>query len=283
MMLRGFLSFASSSGPPRRPAGSPLPADASPATPARITAPEDYTSVYQESPLIRHSDNRFQESAFFGYFPPSVEAGQHSMVYCDADVERIKKAADWPAWSSPIQPPEGGPSYSIRSNGHGLGMYATRAIPAGDLVAAERPIYILPAKTPLPDPSRDCSADFHRRALSYLSAEKQAAFLALSNSQSTDTDEILGRILTNIQILEGLSQSESDLEEIGGVFETLSRANHSCSPNMKYVFSSCDARRARLTQGPYRSTASSLNAKTRQAVSMQLRILPRETSLLSLT
>lgn len=204
-----------------------------------ISAPQDYTCIYEESPLILQSDYRIDDSPYFGYFPPRASPGSHTMVYIDADPDRIDAAADWPVWGLP-QPklPYEAP-YAIRSayGGRGLGMFAIRAIPAGTLIAIERPFYVSPqVKAIAPDQVPTVNGGFHRSAMSRLSKQKQAALLSLSNCYPPEEmDEIPGKLGTNQLTLDVTPRPDDSRGLYSGCFETLSRANHSCSPNMKYV------------------------------------------------
>lgn len=203
-----------------------------------IPTPKDYTAVYQKSPLILISDTRCANPGqpYYAYFPPKALPGGYTTVFVDADLKRLQEAARWPAWNTPVPSLEGGPSYAIReAPGRGLAMFATRAIPAGTLVIAERPLHVATQMTSIPRdmrPEQGGHAD--RNALARLSKKTQEAFLSLSNCHpASERDDISGRLATNNLQVDVTPEPDDSMGRYSGCFETLSRANNSCTPNMK--------------------------------------------------
>ncbi|KAH8096671.1 hypothetical protein BXZ70DRAFT_329587 [Cristinia sonorae] len=134
------------------------------------------------------------------------------------------------------------------SLGKGLGMFATKDIPAGELILAERPLMIVPITATT---TRDGDIPKHltlhqmqqvllqdtevvyKVLIDRLEPDRKKAFYELANSHlHNGSGPILGRIRTN-----GFGFNEMrDLAPgmCGGysiVCDELSRLNHSCSPN----------------------------------------------------
>ncbi|KAI5475898.1 hypothetical protein MNV49_000731 [Pseudohyphozyma bogoriensis] len=108
--------------------------------------------------------------------------------------------------------------------GKGLGVVATRDIPEGTVLWTESPIFVLD-----PDPQRgpkESEAEaVYRHAVKFLSPEIQATLLDLSNAFPASS--LVGLLRTNAYPCITFG-GESYL----GVFEILSRVNHSCEPNV---------------------------------------------------
>ncbi|KAL0952330.1 hypothetical protein HGRIS_006610 [Hohenbuehelia grisea] len=127
----------------------------------------------------------------------------------------------------------------------GLGVFATRAIRLGELIVSERPLIISPAGMDL---ATDCPDDFTDEQVKQASLaqrekmmevlvhtrmhpERREAYLALCNSHLHDgSGPLMGIMRTNgfgvdIEADKGIWGTYS------GVFDHLSRVNHSCSPN----------------------------------------------------
>ncbi|KAG6855927.1 hypothetical protein H0H87_009361 [Tephrocybe sp. NHM501043] len=120
--------------------------------------------------------------------------------------------------------------HCIGPSAHGLGVFATVDIMPGDLIVAERPLLVFPGYQPIPLP------DGMPSQLS--SAEKlqaRKAFLALFNSHTKDGLPMLGIARTNgIEFTvagEGVTAQEKEMYRSVGVFDAISRVNHSCTPN----------------------------------------------------
>ncbi|KAJ7725636.1 hypothetical protein DFH07DRAFT_758569 [Mycena maculata] len=125
-----------------------------------------------------------------------------------------------------LNPPPAGPSipaFIVADAGpKGRGLFALRDIPAGALILAEQPLLVVPALAP---------PFAYDSLLPRLSPAARATLLALSNCKPPDAcGAVEGIVWTNA--------SQVDLptpptmapaaREYGGVFATISRANHSC-------------------------------------------------------
>ncbi|KAF7419520.1 hypothetical protein PC9H_002111 [Pleurotus ostreatus] len=130
----------------------------------------------------------------------------------------------------------------------GLGMLATRAIPQGAFITAERPLLLGPQAQHLDGHNMQFSATAtarQRQRAAFTEAEKnlriafarmapanQTAYTALHNAHQSDgSGPITGVMRTNayeVCRLEGRTYA--------GVFKDLSRVNHSCSPNTTSYF-----------------------------------------------
>ena len=113
----------------------------------------------------------------------------------------------------------------------GYGMIATAAIPTGTVILTEAPLFTYPSASFTITPSSAMN-QLITDAVSKLSQEKQAAFLALHCAQSKATSlvpQFLGICVTNAFGLGGNARES-------GVFEIASRFNHSCLPNAHHVW-----------------------------------------------
>lgn len=111
-------------------------------------------------------------------------------------------------------------SYRIGPTPHnGLGLFATRPIKAGELIIAERPLFI--ATNP-----RTINA-----AVDKLNLEKKAAFFSLVDSFSTSSQPDPVTIFRTNALPSGTAHDE------GRVYEIICRINHSCSPNAQWSWS----------------------------------------------
>ena len=117
------------------------------------------------------------------------------------------------------------PAYEVKpSEGKGLGLFATRDIAAGELILAEKPLFTASDAKHISD------------ALSQLSEEQKKAFHELlsgggangtSKGDKADSDEATFRRLAI-----ALTRPGTEGHERLAVFTTISRINHSCSPNV---------------------------------------------------
>lgn len=103
-----------------------------------ISVWNDTTATVQISPLILLSDT-LPQSTYFGYFPPG--SSKPEMVLIHNDLEKVKAAANWPVWKRKGSITVSAQDTKIKIvpiEGKGLGMVATRAIRAGELIYQER-------------------------------------------------------------------------------------------------------------------------------------------------
>ncbi|KAK0201061.1 hypothetical protein DFS33DRAFT_1101634 [Desarmillaria ectypa] len=153
--------------------------------------------------------------------------------------------------------------------GKGLGMFATRKIKMGDLIADERPLMVVPlamglsvspvkegmTKEETGQAILDHSEGITCPVFERMHEESQKKFMELHNSHLHDgSGPTLGVIRTNsyglgdelkdatkdAELLSKSSQDERELKSMIGkstsVYSILSRVNHSCSPNTRRKF-----------------------------------------------
>ncbi|KAF5375551.1 hypothetical protein D9615_009159 [Tricholomella constricta] len=138
-----------------------------------------------------------------------------------------------PARSTPLHQ-DGKPSFEIRPAGvdRGLGMFATRHIPAGALILVEHPAILTPAKVPL---TRDARDAVYRDLFAALPEHRRNELRTMTNCRSLDECETMeeGIARTNGTAVElgHPDEIEIDAREYGAVFLTINRSNHSCGPN----------------------------------------------------
>ncbi|KAK0454886.1 hypothetical protein EV421DRAFT_1759855 [Armillaria borealis] len=135
----------------------------------------------------------------------------------------------------------------------GLGMFAMRKVTAGALILAERALMITPAgvrgsagifdKYPAEQAKQAMLFEWEKElevAYKRMPEEHQMAFMALYNSHTQDgSGPIMGVIRTNGYGLGGLQDEWLGPGSEGaytGVFNELSRLNHSCRPNTYRTF-----------------------------------------------
>ncbi|KAK0485898.1 hypothetical protein IW261DRAFT_1452639 [Armillaria novae-zelandiae] len=158
-----------------------------------------------------------------------------------------------PGYPARIKRPDT-PAHCIsESPGKGLGIFATRKVTAGALILAERALMIAPAGVRgSPGIFEKYSAEQARQTVLFewekqlevaykrMPEEHQKAFIALYNSHTQDgSGPIMGVMRTNAYGL-GSRLEDKWLGAVGaaytGVFNELSRLNHSCRPNTYRTF-----------------------------------------------
>ncbi|KAL1713307.1 hypothetical protein EV715DRAFT_277359 [Schizophyllum commune] len=138
----------------------------------------------------------------------------------------------------------------------GLGMFATRALSAGDLILAERPLMVRALGPPpytgpqmglFRNPpslvSRVVEMEFQIDVMVQRMVPKNRnAFLALTNSPDfSGCGNLVGRMYTNGRdVLQGFTFSgmPGGSATYTGLFDKLSRVNHSCTPNAVFTWDS---------------------------------------------
>ncbi|KAL1659049.1 hypothetical protein GGF50DRAFT_131319 [Schizophyllum commune] len=154
-----------------------------------------------------------------------------------------------------IQPAS--PAHRISPAGKkGLGMFATRALSAGDLILAERPLMVRALGPPpytgpqmglFRNPpslvSRVVEMEFQIEVMVQRMVPKNRnAFLALTNSPDfSGCGNLVGRMYTNGRdVLQGFTFSgmPGGSATYTGLFDKLSRVNHSCTPNAVFTWDS---------------------------------------------
>lgn len=107
----------------------------------------------------------------------------------------------------------------------GLGMFASRDIPAGELIAIEHPALILPA-TSLPEEA------YNEIGLS-LPVRRRAELMAMANTRTVEEcpSPVEGIVRTNALALQlnfpkSMANDGPDVKLYGGVYPLLNRCNH---------------------------------------------------------
>ncbi|KAJ7108455.1 hypothetical protein C8R43DRAFT_905374 [Mycena crocata] len=123
----------------------------------------------------------------------------------------------------PRPPSPDTPAFIIADAGSkGVGMFAIRDIPAGTLLLVEQPIVVAPAIVPV-----SCKMAAYNAFLPRISPAACDTLFALSNCKpSAECGPVEGIVSTNASQID---LPTPDGAEYGGVFPTVSRANHSCS------------------------------------------------------
>ncbi|OCH91995.1 SET domain-containing protein [Obba rivulosa] len=111
----------------------------------------------------------------------------------------------------------------------GLGMFATADFDVGDLILQERALLITTQFIP-PGPNGYSAADaaLHMAVYEQMLPACRTAYLSLSNSFPSEQQEITGILNTNALYIGALPGYDG---ACGGVFNDISRINHSCCPN----------------------------------------------------
>jgi hypothetical protein len=117
-------------------------------------------------------------------------------------------------------------SYCVLPTPHkGFGMFATRDIPAGELIAVEHPALILPAAS-LPEEA------YNQIGLS-LPDKRRAELIAMANSRTIEEcpSPVEGIVRTNALALQlefpkSMENDGPDAKLYGGVYPLLNRCNH---------------------------------------------------------
>lgn len=197
------------------------------------------TRIVQESPLIVDSDTRNNVGPYIGVFPPS--SASPSTVFVDNNLSKIAQTASWPCWSIEVPINSNACWESRLIPNKSTGLVAKRKINAGQLVIAERPVYTCAIRLTahsdrLPEARTGILEDL---ALSHLSEDARTAIAQLANSYpSSMRHKTTGTLATNTLRVASLSKRPNDKEP--GDHEgyalccpTISRINHSCTPNLQ--------------------------------------------------
>lgn len=113
-------------------------------------------------------------------------------------------------------------------------MVARRPIAMGELIALERPLVVSRTDVAIAE-DQSKTGVFYRAALSGLSPATRSTIMSLRNSFGPEQEPILGTLLTNYQ---PVTIPDAPDAEYSGLFPTLCRANHDCSPNANFFFNS---------------------------------------------
>ncbi|KAJ7625287.1 hypothetical protein DFH06DRAFT_1104032 [Mycena polygramma] len=192
------------------------------------------TRVISEEPHIVTADHSlpFAKAPCYLYVPQ----GKNTTVIVDTS-RSVLDLVERSPWKNPLPPQK--PAYKIRQvEGKGFGMVATRPIKAGELVIAERPLYVQRFdEIALQNPTD--YTHFNGRlilgALEGLAPASQDALRALKNVQGAENHVLWGILKTNA--IQHHMDADYQGPDYAGLFPSISRANHSCTPNLQFIFS----------------------------------------------
>jgi len=149
----------------------------------------------------------------------------------------LQVIADWPVWTRPPSA-QAAPCFRIQDvPGKGKGVIAVRNIARGEIIHAERPVYVARRTLACAEDQTNANGVFYRAALNGLSSYARSAILALSNSYPPHFDIVPGVLNSNrldIQISDAPDNSMPS--QFVGCFPILSRVNHDCAPSANYIF-----------------------------------------------
>lgn len=170
------------------------------------------------------------------------------------------KVINAPGYPQPVPKSPKGKSYEIKSTPTmGKGVFATRDIPMGEIIFAERPLIVSPrALKPISkvNPNDYSLADYTKilmfereqqleMAASRMEPETRARLMALQNSHKEDgSGPINGIVRTNgyqvVNLRDGDGEfkegDSSNLHYYSVLCDVGSRINHSCIPNVTHAF-----------------------------------------------
>ncbi|KAF4612614.1 hypothetical protein D9613_011828 [Agrocybe pediades] len=168
-----------------------------------------------------------------------------------------QKIVSSPGFLKPVPKPSDPASYAVRSTPDmGLGCFATRAIEAGEIIFAERPLLVVPRSCRLVNSSQIVARyGIHQGNLIFMAEwekvlevvvarmteENRTAFMALANNHKEDgSGPILGIVRTNAystdKFFDGPVRLANDENMYSSILKIGSRINHSCRPNVTYDF-----------------------------------------------
>ncbi|KAJ7188881.1 hypothetical protein C8R46DRAFT_980239 [Mycena filopes] len=196
----------------------------------------DVCRLYSNSPRIIVADYRHPAPSSHFLFLPSAQNA--TMVFIDS-LESVQAVSAWPLWNEPAPSPtaDSDPPFVIRAadGDKGLGMFATRPIPRGARIVAERPTLVShPRLSVHPDQTHA----FYESALAGLGPSAQAALAALRNAhaETPASGRVRGILLTNALGAQLPLPHDATQTRYSALFAQLCRANHACAPNAHYVF-----------------------------------------------
>ncbi|KAJ7261835.1 hypothetical protein B0H12DRAFT_1013307 [Mycena haematopus] len=129
---------------------------------------------------------------------------------------------------TPLQNPTPPAFYIADAGIKGAGMFAARDIPAGGLILVDRPIAVVPSNVHAPWKREAFDALLPR-----ISQISRDTLLALANCKPlSECPVVEGIAFTNAIQIDLPVPPLAALQEYGGVFPSVSRANHSCGLNV---------------------------------------------------
>ncbi|KAJ6558509.1 hypothetical protein DFH09DRAFT_1037028 [Mycena vulgaris] len=190
--------------------------------------------TYSEAPRIIEADYRHgqaPEASHFLYLPPK----DATIVFVD-HLDNIQQISRWDVWQKPAPSPPPDPPFILeQSSSKGMKMVARRSIEQGELIAAERPIYVGRMDIAIAE-DQSTTGIFYRAALSGLSPATRSTIMSLCNSFGSEQEPIVGTLDTNCCAIPLAPSGNAIPDQYSGLFPTLCRANHDCSPNANFFF-----------------------------------------------
>jgi SET domain len=201
------------------------------------------TSSYIQSALLRCPHRLYD--ARMGDLSPHflfIPSSNPKIVLIDT-LCSLKAIARWKLWESNAgftfqdSPSDSTPFSVVNvSKDKGVGMVAKHFIKAGELIFSELPILVLNTISLGADQYLN-DGSMQWAALSELVPKRRDSYLALKNSFGEEVHAVPAILRSNYFGVD-LSDCPNDQKNCGimGIFPTLSRANHSCTPNAGYFF-----------------------------------------------
>ncbi|KAF9012819.1 SET domain-containing protein [Hymenopellis radicata] len=179
--------------------------------------------------------------------PPKALANPHDgWAECFIPPSMEKAILALPGFPAALQRPLQRTYSLVDVLGKGRGMIAACEIQAGDLIIEERPLVVgptdwtvrtsvLPSLLQVERMQAAQEEQMVHAALQRMTSEYRKAFEDLLNSREDGiSGPLRGRCKTNGFALGNIIHDDDDDKPFYGVFKTLSRVNHSCSPNAHY-------------------------------------------------
>ncbi|KAJ7655736.1 hypothetical protein DFH06DRAFT_483176 [Mycena polygramma] len=267
-MKRGFLNGPKAKARPSGPADGPASKPLTTQSPTRPPPPDwagPHLGRVNKLPIGKIERVAFPEGYKAGEHDPRSDT-LHGMIYTTlpqvtdpTSDEPVTECIFFPGskevftgipgFPHPMVQPAA-PAFKLAEvPGKGMGLFATRALRAGELILSERPLFISPASFELPIPPNFNLAQYTQLLLmeseksvamsvDRMSPESKAAFMALANSHLEDgSGPCLGIVRTNGLGISGLRPGvEGPTSKYGAIPKYISRLNHSCSPNTQPDF-----------------------------------------------
>ena len=119
--------------------------------------------------------------------------------------------------------PEKDVIFEVKQSANGMGMFALKDIPPGQIILREKPLIVMPDKVFSCEDSDYIEAWLDKR-LNKMSSEDRQKFYDLSDCRSDKTT--LGIFFTN---------DMNFVDDSAALFPTMARVNHACRPNADFI------------------------------------------------
>jgi len=113
--------------------------------------------------------------------------------------------------------------FEVKQSANGMGMFALKDIPPGQIILREKPLIVMPDKVFSSEDSDYIEAWLDKR-LNKMSSEDRQKFYDLSDFRSEKTT--LGIFFTN---------DMNFVDDSAALFPTVARVNHACRPNADFI------------------------------------------------